>query len=128
MRKTKSERKRKRRVWLRVIIEIVFTSCGILSTTLPEPYDVYALLTIGVLRVILSAVQRERKSEEPPMIVYCNGEKEPHIEKPVRVPKRTNNTGAILKSAYEKPKTKKPVKTTRTAHITVANTKKGVKV
>ncbi len=128
MRKSKSERKRKCRVWLRVIIEIVFTSCGILSTTLPEPYDVYALLTIGVLRVILSAVQRERKSEEPPMIVYCNGEKEPHIEKPVRVPKRSNNTGVILKGAYEKPKTKKPVKVANSTHITGSTKKKGVKV
>ena len=115
MRKSKSERKRKCRVWLRVIIEIVFTSCGILSTVLPEPYDVYALLTIGVLRVILSAVQRERKSEESLTIVYCNGEKEPQRPKKIEKP------------ATVTVKRKNPVKVANSPHITGVKTKKGVK-
>lgn len=127
MRKGKLERKRRRRKWLRIILEITFMACGILGTRLPEPYDIYALLTLGALRIILSAVQRERKAEEPPAIVYCNGEKPPE-EKSVKPAKTAHITGATVKPALQiLSNTKKPVKASKTAHITGSTTKKGVK-
>ncbi len=127
MRKGKLERKRRRRKWLRIILEITFMACGILGTRLPEPYDIYALLTLGALRIILSAVQRERKAEEPPAIVYCNGEKPPE-EKPVKPAKTAHIRGATAKPAPQIPANiKQPVKAAKTTHITGANTKKGVK-
>ena len=98
MRKAKQERKRRRRKWLRIILEITFMACGILGTRLPEPYDIYALLTLGALRIILSAVQRERKAEEPPAIVYCNGEKAPYEEEPANAMKTTHIRGATDKT------------------------------
>ena len=104
----KTERKHKRRKWLRVILEITFMACGILVTRLPEPYDVYALITLGTLRVILSAIQRERKAEEPPTIVYCNGEKEPHKKSPAKATKTTHITGVTIKKNLQKTKRKSP--------------------
>ncbi|MCI8369745.1 MAG: hypothetical protein HFE41_01015 [Clostridia bacterium] len=128
MRKAKQERKRRRRKWLRIILEITFMACGILGTRLPEPYDIYALLTLGALRIILSAVQRERKAEEPPAIVYCNGEKEPQPDKPAKAVKTAHIRGATAKPAPQIPANiKQPVKAAKTTHITGANTKKGVK-
>lgn len=128
MRKAKQERKRRRRKWLRIILEITFMACGILVTRLPEPYDIYALLTLGALRIILSAVQRERKAEEPPAIVYCNGEKAPYEEEPANVMKTTHIRVATDKPTEKiTPKIKQPVKASKTAHITGSTKKKGVK-
>ena len=124
MRKAKQERKRRRRKWLRIILEITFMACGILGTRLPEPYDIYALLTLGALRIILSAVQRERKAEEPPAIVYCNGEKAPNEEEPANAMKTTHIRGATDKTTE---KIKQPVKAEKATHITGSMTKKGVK-
>lgn len=113
MKKTKQERKRRRRKWLRIILEITFMACGILGTRLPEPYDIYALLTLGALRIILSAVQRERKAEELPAIVYCNGKKSLE-EKLVKPAKTTHITGATAKPALQmSSNTKKPLKASK---------------
>ena len=132
MRKVKQERTRRRRKWLRIILEITFMACGILGTRLPEPYDIYALLTLGAMRIILSAVQRERKAEEPPAIVYCNGEKASHENSPEKTVKTAHITGSTGKNSavqikLDKQQIKKPVKAEKATHITGSMTKKGVK-
>ena len=144
MRKAKQERKRRRRNTIVKIVNnaiILFylplsSACGsaVLFVCLRrayaferlygEPYDIYALLTLGALRIILSAVQRERKAEEPPAIVYCNGEKAPNEEEPANAMKTTHIRGATDKTTE---KIKQPVKASKTAHITGSTKKKGVK-
>ncbi len=87
--KIKEKRKHKRWRWIRVTLEIAFMIAGILCSIMPYPYPLLVPIVIGTIRIISSAVAREKKAEEPPQIVYCNGEKEPK-------PKgRRNNTEAV---------------------------------
>ncbi len=125
--KSKEKRKYKRWRWLRVALEISFMVAGILCSIMPYPYPLLVPIGIGTIRIISSAVAREKKTEEPPAIVYCNGEKPPE-EKPVKPAKTAHIRGATAKPAPQIPANiKQPVKAAKTTHITGANTKKGVK-
>lgn len=75
--KSKEKRKHKRWRWLRVTLEIAFMTAGILCSIMPYPFPLAVPIGIGVIRIISSAVAREKKAEEPQQVVYCNGAKEP---------------------------------------------------
>ncbi len=125
--KSKEKRKYKRWRWLRVALEISFMVAGILCSIMPYPYPLLVPIGIGTIRIISSAVAREKKTEEPPAIVYCNGEKPPE-EKSVKPAKMRHSTGAMTKNTPQvTANIKKPVKAAETAHITGATRKKGVK-
>lgn len=93
--KSKEKRKHKRWRWLRVTLEIVFMAAGILCSIMPYPYPLLVPIGIGTIRIISSAVAREKKAEEPPTIVYCNGEKEPH--RTASKPQKSATVAVVLK-------------------------------
>ena len=79
MRKAKNpEKAKKHKKRFRVVMEIAFLVLGILCSTMPQPFPLLVPIGIGTIRIISSAVQRERTEAAPPPVVYCNGEKEPH--------------------------------------------------
>lgn len=88
MHRADPEKKRKRRKRFRVVMEIAFMVLGILCSIMPYPFPLLVPIGIGTIRIISSAVAREKKAEEPPTIVYCNGEKEPKK-------RRESNTNAV---------------------------------
>ena len=102
MRKSKDpERKKKHRKRFRVIMEIAFMVLGILCSIMPYPFPLLVPIGIGTIRIINSAVQREKKAEEPPFIVYCNGEQEPKhtkSEKASKTAKVQHSAGAIAEA------------------------------
>ena len=120
--KNRQKRKYKRWRWFRVTLEIVFMAAGILCSIMPYPYPLLVPIGIGTIRIISSAVAREKKAEEPPVpppVVYCNGEKEPKR-------KRSSNTKSLeppankettLNSAYSGGNQKKPKKTARAKSV-----------
>lgn len=127
MRRGKQERKRRHRKWLRIILEIAFMVLGIVCGIMPYPFPLLVPIGIGTVRIISSAIQREKKAEAPPAIVYCNGEKPPE-ETAVKPAKMRHSTGVTAKTTPQTTaKTKKPVKAAETAHITGVTRKKGVK-
>lgn len=93
--KSKEKRKHKRLRWLRVTLEIAFMAAGILCSIMPYPYPLLVPIGIGTIRIISSAVAREKKAEEPPTIVYCNGEKELH--RTASQPKKSATVAAVQK-------------------------------
>lgn len=105
--KSKEKRKHKRWRWLRVTLEIAFMVAGIMCSIMPYPFPLLVPIGIGTIRIISSAVAREKKAEEPPPIVYCNGEKEPH---------RTSSKPHEAAVVKDKPtKRQTPVKTAKRA-------------
>lgn len=112
--KSKEKRKHKRWRWLRVTLEIAFMTAGILCSIMPYPYPLLVPIGIGTIRIISSAVAREKKAEEPPTIVYCNGDKEPHKKKTTSVtvvrPKPTKTKTAAALDGDVKVKNKKKEK------------------
>ena len=71
------ERKRRHRKTLRVIIEIIFMTLGVLCAIMPAPFPLLVPIGIGAIRIISNAVRSEKK---PQPVVYCNGTREPHTK------------------------------------------------
>ncbi len=76
MRRTKRAARNKHRKRFRVILEIAFMVLGIVCGIMPYPFPLLVPIGIGTVRIISSAIQRERTEAAPPVKVYCNGERE----------------------------------------------------
>lgn len=111
--RNREKRKHKRWRWLRVTLEIAFMTAGILCSIMPYPYPLLVPIGIGTIRIISSAVAREKKAEEPPAIVYCNGEKEPNKKKvnSSKPSEHSVNDKTAVNGTYVGGNPKKPKKT-----------------
>ena len=76
MRRKRRAAREKHRKRFRVVMEIAFMVAGILCSIMPQPFPLLVPIGIGTIRIISSALQRERTEAAPPVKVYCNGERE----------------------------------------------------
>ncbi len=99
MRKARKSERNKHKKRFRVILEIAFMVLGIVCGIMPYPFPLLVPIGIGTVRIISSAVQRERTEAAPPVKVYCNGEKEHAATREKRITKKQTDSTPPKKSA-----------------------------
>lgn len=60
-------------------MEIAFMTLGVLCGIMPKPFPILVPIFIGAVRIISSAVKREKEPPPQPAVVYCNGNTKPHV-------------------------------------------------
>lgn len=77
MKEQEPERKRRRRIWCAVIIEIVIMIISTLCVLIPLPWRLIVPIAIGTREIIKQAYAKIKEPKPTPPIVYCNGHKAP---------------------------------------------------
>lgn len=99
MRKARKSERNKHKKRFRVILEIAFMVLGIVCGIMPYPFPLLVPIGIGTVRIISSAIQKEKAAEAPPPVVYCNGTREHKATREKRITKKQTDSTPPKKSA-----------------------------